>query len=131
MAATTSYMRARVGDTTFTNADGYWFAYISSTTVGFGDIYLPPEVFLYSDLLVFPLMWLVSFVLVAAFIAKLADAWILLRGKRSYIADVLERLHKTEMLLDAPGACEAFVSFCEQRVNLCHRSRGEHDQATE
>jgi hypothetical protein len=77
-------------------------------------------------------MWLVSFVLVAAFIAKFADAWILLRGKRSYVADVLERLHKTEMLLDAPGAREAIASFCKQRiVNLCHRSSGEHDHAIE
>jgi Ion channel len=112
-------MQARVGDTTFDNADGYWFAYISSTTVGFGDIYLPAEVFLFRDLLTFPLMWLVGFVLIAAFIAKFADTWVAFLGRRSFVVDVLERLHKTHMLNDLPSAREMMSERWRKRLTSC------------
>jgi hypothetical protein len=91
----------------------------NSTTVGFGDIYLPAEVFMYRDLLTFPLMWLVGFVLVAAFIAKFADTWITLFGKRSYVVDVLERLHKTHMLHDLPSAGEVVSERWRKRLTSC------------
>jgi Ion channel len=119
MAVVVKWMQARAGDTTFNNADGYWFAYISSTTVGFGDIYLPAEVFLFRDLLTFPLMWLVGFVLVAAFIAKFADTWIAFLGRRSYVVDVLDRLHKTHMLHDLPSAGEIVSEHWRKRLTSC------------
>lgn len=50
---------------------GYWFAYISSTTVGFGDYYLEAEVLVWTDCVVYPLMFLLSFTLLASFLTKL------------------------------------------------------------
>jgi hypothetical protein len=52
--------------------DAYWFAYISTTTVGLGDIYLVPEVLFFSDLLVFSFTLLTGFVLLSAFLGKFA-----------------------------------------------------------
>lgn len=52
---------------------GYWFAYISTTTVGFGDYYLAPEVITMGDLMTFPLMFLVGFSCLAAFLTNLSE----------------------------------------------------------
>ena len=54
--------------------DGYWFAYISTTTVGLGDFILLPDVLLPVDILVWPLSFLVGFVFFAAFIGKISEA---------------------------------------------------------
>lgn len=73
--------------------DGYWFAYISTTTVGLGDIYLEPEVFRSTDLVTFPILFLTGFTLFSAFIGKLIEAvtagmW---SSKKKSILDALER----------------------------------------
>jgi Ion channel len=129
MAVVVKWMQDRDGDPTFNNDDGYWFAYISSTTVGFGDIYLPAEVFLFRDLLTFPLMWLIGFVLVAAFIAKFADTWIRFSGRRSFVGDVLERLHKTHMLQDLPSAGEILSERWKKRLTQCCHSADDNDSS--
>ena len=43
--------------------DAYWYAYITTTTVGLGDHYLDHAILIGIDLLVWPLLILVGFVL--------------------------------------------------------------------
>lgn len=118
-AVTINWKHARMGDTNFGMSQGYWFAYISSTTVGLGDIWFEPEVFLYRDLFLFPIMWLVGFVLAAAFLAKFAETWLFVVGRRSFVSDALSQLHKTELLHELPSARTVIVD----RVNCCGRGR--------
>lgn len=65
----------RLGEeaSSFDLRDGYWFAYITSTTVGLGDIFIQSEVILFSDLLVFTLIILISFTILSAFLSKLSE----------------------------------------------------------
>ena len=75
-------------------ADGYWFAYISTTTVGLGDFYLEPEVILPHDLIVFPLLFLNGFVYFAAFLSKFAEfcsGFISNNGKKTLMQSLKER----------------------------------------
>jgi Ion channel len=53
--------------------DAYWFAFITTTTVGLGDFYLEHEVLLRRDLIAFSLMILVGFIFLANFLVKLTD----------------------------------------------------------
>ena len=55
------------------NQDSWWFAYISTTTVGLGDFFLQPEVIFVDDLLTFTLMFLTGFVFLSTFLGKLHD----------------------------------------------------------
>ena len=50
----------------FTSA--YWFSFISTTTVGFGDYYLEPEVIVGVDCLLFPIIFLLGFSTLASFL---------------------------------------------------------------
>ena len=50
----------------------YWFSYISTTTVGFGDYYLEPEVIVGVDCIVFPIIFLLGFSVLASFLTKLS-----------------------------------------------------------
>jgi hypothetical protein len=51
----------------------YWFAYISTTTVGLGDFYLEPEVVTGFDLVYFPIIILIGFTFLSAFLAKFSE----------------------------------------------------------
>ena len=53
--------------------DAYWFAYITTTTVGLGDYYLDHAAIIGFDLLVWPLLILYGFVLLAAFLTALGE----------------------------------------------------------
>lgn len=53
-------------------ADAYWFAYISITTVGLGDIHFSPETFRVRDMFEVSFLFLLGFVLMANFLFKLA-----------------------------------------------------------
>jgi hypothetical protein len=48
----------------------YWFAFVSTTTIGLGDYYPPPEALFFGDQLVFSILFLYGFVWLAAFIGE-------------------------------------------------------------
>ena len=66
-----SFSKQRIGSTMPLN-DAVWFAYITLTTVGLGDIFIPPEEFQMKDMFYIPLMFLFGFVLLANFLLKLS-----------------------------------------------------------
>jgi hypothetical protein len=59
-------------DETVSMKDAYWFAYITTTTVGLGDYYLDHAAIIGMDLLIWPLLILYGFVLLAAFFTALS-----------------------------------------------------------
>jgi hypothetical protein len=71
--------------------DGYWFSFISTTTVGLGDIFLEPEVIQTRDLVTFPLLFLVGFVFLSSFLGKFAEEALHMysSGGRKRVIDVL------------------------------------------
>lgn len=72
---------------------------VSSLTVGLGDIFLEPEVMRLTDVLVFSLAILTSFVLLSAFLGKISE----LVGRRvvkkepNFSEKFIERLEKTNV----------------------------------
>ena len=96
---TDGWKHRRLGDTSFTFRDGYWFSYISITTVGFGDIYLEPEVLRLPDCFSFPTVMLAGFVFLAAFLGKLFEALKIVFGigrKKSIIDSVMGRFSEVD-----------------------------------
>jgi hypothetical protein len=90
----------------FSFRDGYWFSYISTTTVGLGDIFLEPEVIQTRDLIVFPLLFLVGFVYLSSFLGKFAELALHMhkRGGRKRVIDVLlERIKELDDREDGNG----------------------------
>ncbi|KAL7557515.1 hypothetical protein ACA910_005269 [Epithemia clementina (nom. ined.)] len=92
----------------FSMKDGYWFAYISTTTVGLGDFFLEPEVIVGIDLLYFPLLILMGFTFLSAFLGKLsALVEGLLKGsKRSFVASILEHMDDRDKSLNVSSSTE-------------------------
>ena len=74
-------------------SDAYWFSYISTTTVGLGDIFLEPEGITGKDLLVFPPLFLVGFTLLSAFLSKFTELIISIvkMGKVSFVETLLHK----------------------------------------
>jgi hypothetical protein len=83
----------------FSFQDGYWFAYISTTTVGLGDIFIEPETMQSRDLLIFPLLFLVGFVFLSSFLGKFADLALHMHemvGRKRAIDVLLESLKELD-----------------------------------
>jgi hypothetical protein len=81
--------------------EGYWFSFISTTTVGLGDIFLEPEVIQSRDLATFPLLFLVGFVFLSSFLGKFAEMALHMYssgGRRRVIDVLMERIK----VLDGP-----------------------------
>jgi hypothetical protein len=79
--------------------DGYWFSFISTTTVGLGDIFLEPEVIQARDLVTFPLLFLVGFVFLSSFLGKFSEQVLHTYGSggRKRVIDVLmERIKELD-----------------------------------
>jgi Ion channel len=108
--ATFEYKVYRVGDSSFDMNQGYWFAYISSTTIGLGDQYLDPEVFLYRDLVAFALLLLVGFVLVSAFLSKLVELFRNVYGQHTLLEEMVGQLKSIDMLNETPKEMAANVA---------------------
>jgi len=56
----------------FSFSDGFWFSFITGTTVGLGDTHIDHETYLVRDMFYLPLMLLVSFLFLSNFAIKLA-----------------------------------------------------------
>ncbi|KAL3907566.1 MAG: hypothetical protein SGARI_003478 [Bacillariaceae sp.] len=67
------FWRERIPGYEVTKADSYWFAYISSLTVGLGDFYLQPEGMFVADVFSWSSAMLTGFVLVSTFLGKVGD----------------------------------------------------------
>ena len=78
-------------ETHYTFEDAIWFAFISASTIGFGDYYIPHEVFLLEDMFYIPLVFLVAFVLLANFFMKLSEVIMALVPEGESLEDTLAR----------------------------------------
>lgn len=67
------YSKARYGAVADAFVDRLWWAFISVTTVGFGDFHIPHDTFTLVDMLYVPLTLLVGFVFLANFLLKLCE----------------------------------------------------------
>lgn len=91
------YMRWREGRTgePLDFRDSFWFAFLTSTTVGLGDFYVDPEVIIISDLLWIPAVILVGFVFFSAFLTKMIDVMNMFRPSgegKTLIDQMLDQL---------------------------------------
>lgn len=68
-----AWWRERIPGYEVTKGDSYWFAYISSLTVGLGDFYLQPEGMFVSDVFSWSSAMLTGFVLMSTFLGKVGD----------------------------------------------------------
>ena len=70
--ATVEWKEQQVG-VDFEWDDAYWFAFISTTTIGLGDFFLEHHALRSVDLVTFPLLMLLGFIFLATFLVKLTE----------------------------------------------------------
>jgi Ion channel len=80
--------------------DGFWFAYISTTSVGLGDYILEPAVIREIDMLSWPYLFLLGFVLLSAFLCSLSS--IVMKPMHEFTTKLAKRLDKTNMMFGSP-----------------------------
>jgi hypothetical protein len=88
-----NWWEARLPGFEVSQQDSFWFAYISTTTVGLGDFFLQPEVLFVADVLNFSLLFLVGFVFASSFLGKLGGVIysVLPQQKEDSLEDRLKR----------------------------------------
>jgi len=91
--------------------DAFWFAYISTTTIGFGDFYLQPEGLFVSDLLGFWGTFLLGFVLLSSFLTELSN----MLGSR--IPNLGDHLRKQLKYAYGEGEAPEELHFGKQAVD--------------
>ena len=72
-------------------SEAYWFAYITTTTIGLGDYYLEHAVIASGDLITWPLLILFGFVLLSAFLNNLGDLLASFFGSTRSLAEILAK----------------------------------------
>lgn len=106
---------SRRADFDASHQESWWFAYISTTTVGLGDFFLQPEVIFVDDLLTFTLMFLTGFVFMSTFLGKLLDL------VRDYFPDhgttLRKRLNKSNLFFKDDDETTKQKAEKEQRMH--------------
>lgn len=90
----------RLGTSDVSFRDGYWFAYISTTTIGLGDFTLNPAVLVATDMIFWPFIFLLGFVLFSAFICNLSA--VVMKPVHDYTHQLSHRLEETHMFFGKP-----------------------------
>jgi Ion channel len=90
----------RLGTSNVTFRDGFWFAYISTTSIGLGDFILNPAVLVASDMIFWPFIFLFGFVLFSAFICNLSA--VVMKPVHDFTKHLAERLEDTNMFFGKP-----------------------------
>jgi hypothetical protein len=70
---TYDFWNDRIINSQFTRNEALWFSYVTSTTIGFGNLYLQPEVFFVADVFTWSLSFLIGFVFLTSFLGKVGD----------------------------------------------------------
>jgi hypothetical protein len=125
-AQTDAWKEDRLGES-FDLRYGRWFAYISTTTIGLGDIFLEPEVILSEDVYIWSLSFLTGFALFSVFLGQLTEVSLPWRRRKGFYESLLDRLETTHL----PPAAETTASFPNQvneRTIEVIPSRGASDQ---
>jgi len=98
-----AWKKRRIGLNDFSLRDGYWFAFISTTTVGLGDYYLEPSVIRWQDMITFPMLFLIGFVFLAAFLTTMAEMLISFVPLKMRKDHLMERLKTAGMMREEVG----------------------------
>lgn len=109
----------RLGTSDVSFRDGFWFAYISTTTIGLGDFILNPAVLVATDMIFWPFIFLLGFVLFSAFICNLSA--VVMKPVHDYTHQLSHRLEKTHMFFGKPIP-QRDSGINEQRHQDDHRS---------
>jgi Ion channel len=96
----TSWNAERLGTNEVTFRDGFWFAYISTTSIGLGDFILNPAVLVATDMIFWPFIFLLGFVLFSAFICNLSA--VVMKPVHDYTHQLSTRLEETHMFFGKP-----------------------------
>jgi hypothetical protein len=108
-AKTVVWKEGRLGES-FGLRDGYWFAYISTTTIGLGDMFLEPEVLFRRDVFIGTLLLLMGFTFLSSFLVKLTEVFLSWKRRKGFYESMLDRLETTHL----PTAAETTARFPDQ-----------------
>ncbi|KAG7338840.1 ion channel [Nitzschia inconspicua] len=110
------WWEVRLPEVNYTRLDFLWFSFISFSTIGLGDYYLPPEVMFSSDTLKYSVLFMVGFVILSTFFGKILETLAYFVPKKHNSLE--HRLAKTRVLACWPWGwmpCERTPQVGEDR----------------